>query len=400
MPAIENLPDSALKDKIVLLRADLNVPVKNGDICDTTRIDRLKPTIDRLHKAGAKTLILSHFGRPKGEIKQEFSLSFLPQKLSQMWGYKVGFCQDITGDHAKKAAEETPSGDFLLLENIRFRKGEEQNDEQFAQDLAALGDIYVNDAFSASHRSHASIVGIPKYLPSYTGYLMREELDALSGALETPERPLIAIIGGAKISTKLNLLGNLSKKADAIILGGGMANTFLYAQGYKIGASLCEKDMAGQALEICKKAEAAQCRIYLPADAVCAQELTRDVKTRQCDISDIPDHMMMLDIGPKSASDICDILDTAKTAIWNGPLGAFETSPFDTGTSKIARHLAKLTQDGQLVSIAGGGDTLSAIEKSGISGKLSYVSTAGGAFLEWMEGKTLPGVAAVAGSKK
>lgn len=389
-----------LEGRIVLLRADLNVPAKDGAVTDTTRIDRLKPTIDFLRENGAKTLILSHFGRPKGERNMEYSLAFLPTVLEKQWGVPVAFAEDCIGSAAETAAQNLENGQFALLENLRFHKGEEANDADFARKLAALGDLYVNDAFSAAHRAHASTEGLAHLLPSAAGLLMEAELTALQDALETPQRPVAALVGGAKISTKLDVLGHLIEKVDMLILGGGMANTFLYAQGKDMKASLCEKDMADTARAIMDKAAQQNCRILLPVDGMAASEFAENAHYEICGNDDIPDGKMVLDIGPQTIKALEEALDSAKTLLWNGPLGAFEIAPFDTGTNAIARYAAKLTKSGALKSVAGGGDTVAALEKAGVAEDFSYISTAGGAFLEWLEGKTLPGVAALSARKK
>lgn len=397
---IQTLDDLDLAGKTVLLRADLNVPAKDGKVTDTSRIERLKPTIEKLHEKGAKTLILSHFGRPKGTPNDDLSLEFILPELEKHWGYNVSFARDCIGEPAQTLAENLKPGEFGLLENVRFHKEEEANDTGFAQKLATPGDVFVHDAFSAAHRAHASTEGIARHLPSCAGYLMASELKALNDGLENPERPMVAIVGGAKISTKLDLLNNLIRKTDTLILGGGMANTFLHALGTDIGASLCEKDMATQAKEIYEKSKEHKCQIVLPVDAVCAQNLKDSAQTQIFDIHAIPEDQMILDIGPKTTVFLKEVLEMAKTVVWNGPLGAFEVEPFDQGTTAIAKELASLTKDGKIVSVAGGGDTLAAIEKSGVTDGLTYVSTAGGAFLEWLEGKTLPGVAAISEQTK
>lgn len=393
--SIQTLDDIDLSGKTVLLRADLNVPAKDGKVTDSSRIERLKPTIDKLHKKGAKTLILSHFGRPKGTPSKELSLEFILPELEKLWGHKVSFAHDCIGEPAQTLAKNLAPGEFGLLENVRFHKGEEANDLSFVKKLASLGDVFVHDAFSAAHRAHASTEGIAHHLPSCAGHLMESELKALNDGLENPARPLVAIVGGAKISTKLDLLNNLIRKTDTLILGGGMANTFLHALGTDVGRSLCEKDMAAKAKEIFEKSKEHKCQIVLPVDAVCARELKDSAQTQTFEIHSIPDDQMILDIGPKTVVFLKELLEMAKTVVWNGPLGAFEIKPFDEGTTAIAKELASLTKAEKIASVAGGGDTLAAIEKSGVTDGLSYVSTAGGAFLEWLEGKTLPGVAAI-----
>ncbi len=378
----KTLRDFDLQGKRVLLRVDLNVPVQNGKVTDTTRIDRLKPTIDYLVAQGAKTLILSHFGRPKGISDPALSLSFLPETLKLQWGIDVAFGEEANGP-------------LTLLENLRFHKGEESNDPAFAQTLAQKGDIYINDAFSVSHRAHASTEGLAHLLPAGAGFLMEEELNTLNTMLENPKRPLAAIVGGTKISTKLALLENLLEKTDMLVLGGGMANTFLYAQNTDIKASICEKDMAEQARKIIEKAKCSGCELLLPVDGLAAIALKENIDHVTCDIGNLPDDHMILDIGPKSVEILQHRLQDCKTIIWNGPVGAFEIEPFDTGTTALARFVATLTKQGKVQAIAGGGDTVAALEKAGVTSDFTYISTAGGAFLEWMEGKTLPGVAAL-----
>lgn len=394
-----SLKSENLKGKAVLLRADLNVPYKDGSVTDTTRIDRLKPTIDYLARAGAKTLILSHFGRPKGKADPEYSLAFLPPVLKERWGVDIGFAEDCIGAPAQKLAAALQEGEFGLLENLRFHDGEEANDPAFAQELAKAGDIFVNDAFSTAHRAHASTAGLADYLPAAAGLLMEEELSALQNALEVPKRPVMALVGGSKISTKLAVLANLVAKTDYLVLGGGMANTFLYAQGHDIGGSLCEKDMAEQARAIMAKAKNTGCEILLPADCVIVEKLAPGAPFSVSASETIPSGRMAVDIGPQSVEALYQKMKGVKTVLWNGPLGVFEISPFDNGTNVIARHVATLTKEGRLLSVAGGGDTVSALENAGAADDFSYISTAGGAFLEWLEGKTLPGVAALTEGK-
>ena len=381
------------KDKVVLLRVDLNVPAKDGAVTDTTRIDRLKETVTYLHQKGAKTAILSHFGRPKGEKKEEFSLSFLPAVLEKQWGLPVAFADDCVGDAAKSAVEKLNSGDLLLLENVRFHKGEEANDPSFAQELAKLGDIYINDAFSASHRAHASTEGLARLKPSYAGLLMQAELTALENALTTPKRPVIAFVGGAKISTKLSVLHNMTEKVDYLFLGGGMANTFLYAKGVDVGKSLCETDMAEEVKSIMEKAESNDCRIILPTDVITVKTLEENADYETVDVSDIAADTMVVDNGPETVKSLQAVIDECQTVLWNGPLGVFEIKPFDKATNDVARYVAEKSAEGKVVSVAGGGDTVAALENAGASKGFSYISTAGGAFLEWLEGKELPGVA-------
>jgi phosphoglycerate kinase len=399
MAQFQTLNQASVTGKFVFLRADLNVPVQDGKISDTTRIDRLKATIDFLHRQGAKTLILSHFGRPKG-ITPELSQKFMVDDLKKSWGVNVHFVAASIGEDVETAKATLKNGDFLLLENIRFHPEEEKNDPAFARALARQADIFVNDAFSAAHRAHASTAGLAHLLPSYAGFLMEEELNALSLALENPQRPVAAIVGGAKVSTKLDLLHNLVGKVDVMILGGGMANTFLYAQGFQMGKSLCEKDMKDQALAIMAQASQKNCKLILPIDGVCASEFKADADSVISDDQNCSDDRMILDAGPKSVALICKELEACKTIIWNGPVGAFELHPFDKATTAIAKFVANCTENKNCVSVAGGGDTVSALEKAGVSTSMSYISTAGGAFLEWMEGKSLPGVEALRQNQK
>ena len=390
--SLKNIP---VKGKKILLRADLNVPAENGAVTDTTRIDRLKDTVDYLVKAGARVIVLSHFGRPKAKVEPEYSLSFLAPVLAKQWGQPVAFANDCIGDVAEKAVAALKDGQVLLLENLRFHPGEEKNDPSFVKSLAKLGDIYVNDAFSAAHRAHASTEGLAHVMPAAAGLLMEAELTALQNALEVPKKPVAAIVGGAKISTKLSVLENLVKKVDFLILGGGMANTFLFAQGVEIGKSLCEKDMAAEARRISDTAAKAGCKIILPSDRVAVKEFGKGVPTQTVKTNALPADMEAVDIGPQSVADITQILSGCKTVLWNGPMGVFEVKPFDNGTNTLAQSVASLTASGKILSVAGGGDTVSALENAGVASSFSYVSTAGGAFLEWMEGKTLPGVAAL-----
>ena len=396
MPAFKTLDDLDLAGKTVLVRGDLNVPVKNGTVTDTTRLDRLAPTLLELADKGAKVVVMSHFGRPKGQRNLDYSLeSVVPALAKALGGKPVAFAGDCVGEVAEKAVADLQPGGFLVLENLRFYAEEEANDQGFAKRLAALGDAYVNDAFATAHRAHASTEAIARELPAAAGRLMQAELDALTKALESPARPVAAVVGGAKISTKLDLLGNLVEKVDLLVLGGGMANTFLYAGGTDVGASLCEKDMADAARAISEKAKAAGCEIVLPVDGVVAGKLEAGVATATVPVGAIPAAQMMLDVGPDSVVDLNRRLESCKTVVWNGPLGAFETAPFDAATTAVARRTAELTAAGTVLSVAGGGDTVAALEHAGAIDRFSYVSTAGGAFLEWMEGKDLPGVAAL-----
>lgn len=387
-----------VKGKTVLLRADLNVPAENGNITDTTRIDRLKPTIDFLTKNGAKTLVISHFGRPKG-ITPEFSLKFMLPALEKSWGVNVGFADDCIGASAETAKSALQNGQVTLLENVRFHVEEEKNDVAFTKQLAALGDIYCNDAFSAAHRAHASTEGLAHFLPSCAGFLMEAELNALSAALENPQRPVMAIVGGSKVSTKISVLENLVKKVDYLFLGGGMANTFLFADGVEVGKSLCERDMVNEAKRIQAAAKAANCQILLPVDRVIVDKFGADVPFDVVATDAMPSDREAVDVGPKTIAMLTEKLALCKTVLWNGPLGVFEVKPFDNGTNAAAQAVAQATAKG-LVSVAGGGDTVSALEHAGCADKFTYVSSAGGAFLEWMEGKPLPGVEALSSQKK
>ena len=393
--SFRSIKDMDVRGKTVLLRADLNVPAQRGKVTDTTRIDRLKPTIDYLCKHGARILILSHFGRPEGEQNPEMSLAFLVPALQKCWNISVRFAPNCIGKPAQDLAESLQDGEVGLLENLRFHKGETENAPHFAKDLASLGDIYVNDAFSAAHRAHASTEGIAKFLPAAAGLLMARELKALDRALGNPARPVAAIAGGSKISTKLSVLLHLVNKVDVLVLGGGMANTFIYAQGGDIGGSLCEQDMAEQARKIMDHAKDVGCDIVLQSDAVSVTEISTEAETQIVPANDIPQGRMAIDVGPQSANEIIEKIQSCKTLVWNGPMGVFEIPPFDRGTNNIANAVADMTKSGSLISIAGGGDTVAALENAGCSGDFSYISTAGGAFLEWMEGKTLPGVAAL-----
>lgn len=398
--SFKTLNDAPLKGKKVLLRADLNVPAEHGTVTDTTRIDRLKETISFLIKSGAQTIILSHFGRPKAKVEPEYSLSFLTPVLTRQWGHPVSFVPDCMGVVVENAAQNMKDGDIILLENVRFHPGEEKNDPAFAKSLAKLGDLYVNDAFSAAHRAHASTEGLAHILPAYAGMLMSAELSALQNALEAPKKPVMAVVGGAKISSKLSVLNNLVRKVNYLVLGGGMANTFLYAQGVEVGKSLCERDMADEARRIWETAKASGCQIILPSDRVTVKEFGKGVPTQILKTTALTSDVEAVDIGPQSIADITDILSGCKTVLWNGPMGVFEVKPFDAGTNGLAQAVARMTKAGQILSVAGGGDTVSALENAGVVDQFTYVSTAGGAFLEWLEGKTLPGVAALTQTHK
>ena len=385
------LDDVDVKGKRVLLRVDLNVPMENGRVTAAPRLERVAPTITEIADKGGKVILLAHFGRPKGRDPKE-SLKPVAAALSHVIKKPVSFAEDCIGEPAQKAVADMKDGDILCLENTRFHKEEEKNDAAFVAELAKLGDIWVNDAFSAAHRAHASTEGLGHKLPAYAGRTMQAELDALSKALEAPRRPVIAIIGGAKVSTKIDLLENLVSKVDALVIGGGMANTFLHAQGVGVGKSLAEKDLASTAQRIMEQADAANCAVILPVDAVVAFHFAANSPSHAYGLDAIPADGMILDIGPQSTVRIHSAIDDAKTLVWNGPLGAFEMTPFDRGTMVAARHAAERTKAKKLVSVAGGGDTVAALNQAGVAGDFSYVSTAGGAFLEWMEGKPLPGV--------
>ena len=383
--------------KRVLLRADLNVPVRDGKITDLTRLERLCPTIRELAGKGAKVIVCSHFDRPKGKRVPAMSLAPVAAALGQVLGTTVAFADDCIGPAAEQAVAALANGGVLVLENTRYHAEEEKNAPAFAAALAALADLYVNDAFSAAHRAHASTEGVAHLLPAYAGRLMQAELEALDAALGNPRRPVMAIVGGAKVSTKLELLGNLVTKVDVLTIGGAMANTFLAAQGIMVGKSLQEAEMHATARDILDAAKAARCEILLPSDAVVAHELKPNVPTQTVAIGAVLADAMILDVGPTTVAVLNGHLAALRTLVWNGPLGAFETPPFDAATTAVARAVAVATQAGTLRSVAGGGDTVSALRHAGVLEKLSYVSTAGGAFLEWMEGKTLPGVAALEG---
>jgi len=396
MGKFRTLDDIDVRGKRVLLRADLNVPVKDGLVTDATRIERLAPTIKALIDRGAKVIVMSHFGRPKSGPDPALSLRALIAPLEKVIGRKVAFASDCIGDEAKRVVVALEPGQAALLENLRFHKGEEANSPDFARALAELGDIYVDDAFSAAHRAHASIDALARLLPAAAGKLMEAELEALTAALEAPKRPVLALVGGAKVSTKLDLLRFLIRKVDLLAIGGAMANTLLLAEGKEIGRSLCERDMGETAREILTLARERNCRVILPEDAVVARDLAPGASTREVAIDAIPPDAMILDIGSGTAARISSALEEARTLVWNGPLGAFETPPFDRGTITVAEKVAELTGAGRLLSVAGGGDTVAALAAAGVTDELSYVSTAGGAFLEWLEGRELPGVAALA----
>ena len=394
MTAFRTLDDADLSAKRVLVRVDLNVPMEDGKVSDTTRIDRILPTIREIADKGGKVVLLAHFGRPKGRDDKN-SLRQVVPALTQALGRPVTFVDDCIGDDVAKALTAAKNGDVLLLENTRFHAGDEKNDPDFVRALAANGDLYVNDAFSAAHRAHASTEGLAHVLPAYAGRTMQAELEALSAGLDNPARPVMAIVGGAKVSTKLDLLGNLVKKVDILAIGGGMANTFLAARGVDVGKSLCEHDLVGTAREIEEKAKAAGCEILLPVDALVAREFKAHPSYRVVPVGGVEADEMILDAGPLSIAEVIMRLEKVKTLVWNGPFGAFELPPFDTATVAVAKAAAKRVKAGELVAVAGGGDTVAAMNHAGVAEDLSYVSTAGGAFLEWMEGKALPGVEAL-----
>ncbi|MFT8242582.1 phosphoglycerate kinase [Roseomonas sp. BN140053] len=395
MARFRTLDDLDPRGKRVLLRADLNLPVRDGQITDFTRIERLVPTIKELADKGGRVIVCSHFERPKGKVVPEMSLRPMAAALSRALNKPVAFAEDCVGPAAEAAAAALADGGVLLLENTRFHAGEEKNDPALAQGLAKLAEVYVNDAFSAAHRAHASTEGVAKLLPAYAGRLMQQELEALDKALGNPSRPVVAIVGGSKVSTKLDLLGNLSKKVDVLVIGGAMANTFLAAQGHPMGKSLQEAEMHDTALRILDEAKAARCEVLLPRDLVVASRFEANAATRTVPAEAVPADMMALDVGPDTVAVIEDRLRQASTLVWNGPLGAFETPPFDTATVAVAQAVASLGTSAGLKSIGGGGDTVSALRHAGVLERMTYVSTAGGAFLEWLEGKTLPGVAAL-----
>jgi phosphoglycerate kinase len=389
--SFRSLDDADVKGKRVLVRVDLNVPMQDGEVADVSRIERNAPTITEIADRGARVVLLSHYGRPKGPDPKE-SLKPVAAAVARIIKRPIAFAEDCVGPIAEKAVAVTKPGEILCLENTRFHKGEEKNDPAFAAQLAQLGDVYVDDAFSVAHRAHASVEAIARILPAYAGRAMQEELEALERALHSPERPVVAIVGGAKISTKLDLLGNLITKVETLIIGGGMANTFLAAQGKPVGKSLCENDLVPTARGILAKAKSLNREIVLPVDAVVAQKFAAHVPSRVVSVDDVGAADIILDIGPRSIEQAVAVLARSKTLVWNGPFGAFEVEPFDNGTIEVAEAAAELTTDGRLVSIAGGGDTMAALNVAGVTERFTYVSTAGGAFLEWLEGKTLPGV--------
>ncbi|MEI8179746.1 phosphoglycerate kinase [Aestuariivirga sp.] len=389
MPGFRTLDDVTLSGKRVLCRVDLNVPIADGKVTDATRIERVIPTLREIMNKGGALIVLAHFDRPKGKVVPEMSLRPVAAELEKHLGVPVKF---VFTDWQTAPKVDVKPGECVLMENTRYNAGEEKNDEGFSKMLASLGDIYVNDAFSAAHRAHSSTEGIAHLMPAYAGRAMEAELKALQLALETPKRPVIAIVGGAKVSTKLDLLGNLVKKVDALVIGGAMANTFLMAQGKNVGRSLAERDLVDTAQKIMDQDKANNRQILLPVDAVVAEKFEANAPSRVVDVDHIGGADMMLDIGPKSVEQVISVLARAKTLVWNGPFGAFEMEPFDNGTVEVAEAAAELTQDGKLVTVAGGGDTVAALNVAGVVDRLTYVSTAGGAFLEWLEGKPLPGV--------
>jgi phosphoglycerate kinase len=400
MPAFRTLDDLEVKGKRVLVRADLNVPMKNGKVADASRIERQAPTIRELAEKGAKVIVLSHFDRPKGKVVPSMSLKPIVPALAKAIGRPVAFAGDCVGDVAKAAVAKLKPGEVLLLENTRFHAGEEANDAKFAKQVASLGDLYVNDAFSAAHRAHATTEALARLLPSAAGRSMQAELEHLAKALTDPARPLMAVVGGAKVSTKIALLENLISKVDVIVIAGAMANTFLAAEGRNVGKSLYEEDQLDLARRIVSAATGAGVVIILPSDAVVAKELKLKARARTTDVFGVKDDEMILDVGPATVAEFDNRLLGTRTLVWNGPFGAFETPPFDKGTVAAAKAVAKRTKEGRLISVAGGGDTVAALNHAGVAEDFTYVSTAGGAFLEWLEGKELPGVEALAHSKR
>ncbi len=392
MTAFRTLDDAELKGKRVLVRVDLNVPVAGGKVSDDTRVRAVAPTITEIADKGGKVILLAHFGRPKGKPNPEMSLGQVVPALRDVIGRPVAFARDCIGPDAEAAVAAMKDGDVLLLENTRFHAGEEKNDDAFVAALARLGDVYVNDAFSAAHRAHASTEGLARKLPAFAGRAMQKEIEALESALATPERPVVAVIGGAKVSSKIDVLENLTAKVDALVIGGGMANTFLLAKGIPVGKSLAEADLVDTAKRIMVAADKAGCSIVLPDDVVVAAEFKAGAATRTVAATAVPDDQMILDIGPRSVAAVNAWIDKAKTLVWNGPLGAFEIPPFDRATLAVAKHAAERTKTAGLNSVAGGGETVAALHQAGVADDFGFVSTAGGAFLEWLEGKALPGV--------
>jgi phosphoglycerate kinase len=395
MPNFRTLDDLDVKGKRVLVRADLNVPMKDGNVTDASRIARQAPTITQLAERGARVIVLSHFDRPKGKVVPGMSLAPIATALAEQLDRPVAFAEDCVGDVAQAAVAKLRDGDILLLENTRFHKGEEENDQLFAKDVAALGEFFVNDAFSAAHRAHATTEALARLLPSAAGRSMEAELKHLAKALDDPQRPVMAVVGGAKVSTKIALLENLISKVDTLVIGGAMANTFFAAEGRDVGKSLYEKDQIETAQRIIHKATETGCVILLPVDVVVAKEFKANAAHRTADVSDVKADEMILDVGPKSIAEFANRLAVTKTVVWNGPFGAFETVPFDKGTVDAAKLVARPTKAGDLISVAGGGDTVAALNLAGVADEFTYVSTAGGAFLEWLEGQELPGVVAL-----
>jgi len=397
MPNFNRLKDCVVTNKNVIVRVDINVPLNDGNIEDDTRIKAVIPTLKYLAENKAKVIVISHFGRPEGKVEPSMSIEQLVGRVQELLGsIKVNFVDDCIGDKVKKAVEATNYGEVIMLENLRFYKQENKNDPEFSRQLASLGNLYVNDAFSCSQRAHASITGIPAILKSCAGFLMEAELDGLTNHLENAKKPMMAVVGGAKVSTKLDLLNSLSIKAQTIVVGGGMANTFLYALGKNIGKSLCEKDLKDTTLEIIESAKKNDCKIFLPIDVVVTKKLEQNGKCQIVSADDVKDDDIIVDIGPISIAKLTQELQNHKTLVWNGPLGAFEFKPFNIGTESFARIAAALTHDKKLVSVSGGGDSVSALNSTGLIDEFTYISTAGGAFLEWLEGKDLPGVEALA----
>ena len=398
LTTIKTIDDLDLRGQRVLIRVDINVPIRDGLVTDDTRIRAIVPTVRDVLASGGKPILAAHLGRPKGQVVDDLSLSALADPLQEALASDVVFAGAVGSDEARAAIEEQADGETLLLENVRFHAGEEANDPEFAKALAALADIYINDAFSAAHRAHASTEGVAHLLPSAAGRQMQAELAALGAALEDPTRPVAAVVGGAKVSTKIDVLTHLVTKVDKLIVGGGMANTFLLAKGHGIGKSLAEADLVETAHGIMTGAEASGCRILLPIDATCALEFAEGASHRVATLDDIGSEEMVLDVGPRSVAELTAELATCRTLVWNGPLGAFEINPFGAGTFALARAAADLTKSGELTSVAGGGDTVAALNAAGVTDDFSYISTAGGAFLEWLEGRELPGIAALARS--
>ena len=397
MTAFKTLDDiSDAKGKVALVRVDLNLPMNGGQVTDKTRINASAPTILELADAGAKVLLLAHFGRPKGARSSTQSLSMVVDAVQDVLGREIMFVPEVAGEVVAQSIGIMRDGDIAILENTRFWPGEEKNDPEFAAAIAANGDFYVNDAFSAAHRAHASTEGLTKLLPSYAGRAMQKELEALDKALGSPEKPVAAVVGGAKVSSKLAVLEHLVGQVDHLIIGGGMANTFLAARGVDVGKSLCEHELTGTVEKIMDAADASGCTVHLPYDVVVSKEFAANPPTlRTCNVHEVAGDEMILDVGPQAVEALGDVLKTCRTLVWNGPMGAFETQPFDEATVKLAKTAAALTSEGSLVSVAGGGDTVAALNHAGVADQFSYISTAGGAFLEWMEGKELPGVAAL-----